>query len=83
MAAAGLEPDRSCLEKINVAVTLADAMPNSPGRGAVLTDIARARDSLHEGQEADCQEQIDETLTLLRNQSKTAASQDKAVVKSE
>lgn len=66
LGAADAANAETCLDRINEAVTLADALPPSAGRAAVLTDIARARDSRHEGAEADCLEQIDETLALLR-----------------
>ncbi|MDR3468644.1 MAG: hypothetical protein P4M07_22160 [Xanthobacteraceae bacterium] len=56
----------TCLDKLNEAVTLADKLPPSAGRVAVLRDIGRARDSRHEGDEAGCLEQINETLAILR-----------------
>ena len=55
-----------CLDKINEAVTRADALSPSPGRSAILTDIARARDARHEGDGDECIEQVEETLAILR-----------------
>jgi hypothetical protein len=65
---------RSCLDKINDALTLASQMPPSPGRSAALTDITRARDDLHDGDTAGCNEQIDETFELLQKQGKQGAT---------
>ncbi len=65
---------KSCLDKINDAVTLAGKLPASAGRAAVMTDIARARDARHEGDEEGCMEQVDETLALLREHRKPRAS---------
>jgi len=79
VGAAATTAAKSCLDKINDALTLASQMSPSPGRSAALTDITRARDDLHEGDTAGCNEQIDETFELLQKQGKqtagTAASQ--------
>jgi hypothetical protein len=66
LAAADTAVAGTCLDKLNEAVTLADKLPPSAGRVAILRDIGRARDSRHEGDEAGCLEQINETLAILR-----------------
>jgi hypothetical protein len=73
LVAGGAADAETCLDKLNEAVTLADKLPPSAGRGAVLTDIARARDSRHEGDELGCIEQIDETIAMLREHLAQAA----------
>jgi hypothetical protein len=65
LAAAGPAPGPSCLDKINDALDLSNALP-AEGRRAAMTEIDRARDALHEGDPIGCNEKIDRTLRMLR-----------------